>query len=300
MDLRQLRAFAKVYERRSFSRAGEDLFLSQPTISAHIATLENELRVPVFDRLGRGIMPTSAAEILYPHCLTVFAALEQAESEIRLLSNELSGKLKIGGSTIPANYFLPELISQFLQAHPGVSFSLEEGDSSDVIQGVANGQFCLGVVGAKEEIAELHFVPLFEDSLVVLASGMFFPGFKRKLSLEEVCFMPWVLRQPGSGTRLAMEMAFEIAGRDLRDLRVLSVVDSTEALFRFVRCGLGITVSSRLAARESLQREELVVLDVPELHFQRSFFVVYHQQRHQFPATRFFLDFLIKKAPFSL
>ena len=109
--------------------------------------------------------------------------------------------------------------------------------------------------------------------------------------------MPWVLRQPGSGTRRAMEKAFEAAKRAPRDLRVLSAVDSTDALLRFVRCGLGITVSSRLAARESLQREELVVLDVPELHFQRSFFVAYHQQRHQFPATRYFLEFLKKKAP---
>jgi len=299
MDIRQLKAFAKVYERKSFSRAAEDLFLSQPTISAHIATLESELKVPLFDRLSRGIMPTPAADILRAYCAQVFTAMEQAEAEIRLLSDQVAGRLVLGGSTIPANFFLPELVSQFLRLHPEVYFSLEEGDSRGVIQGVLNGQMSLGVVGAKEENPDLHFVPLFEDILVVLGSSGQFPGPERKFSLDDVCGMSWVLRQPGSGTRRAMEKAFEEAGRDYRQLRALSVVDSTEALLRFVRCGLGITVSSRLAARESLQRGELVILDVPELLFQRSFFVVSHRQRHQFPATRYFLDFLLEKASSS-
>lgn len=297
MDIRQLKAFARVYERRSFSRAGEDLFLSQPTISAHIATLESELKVPLFDRLGRGIMPTPAAEILYPNCLKVFSTLERAEAEIRLLSNEVAGSLLMGGSTIPANYFLPELISHFQRAHPAVSFSLEEGDSSDVIQGVLDGRLSLGVVGAKDDFPELHFTSMFEDSLVVLAGPSLLPDPKVRLTLKDVCGLPWVIRQPGSGTRRAMERAFEAAGLDFRSLRVLSMVDSTEALLRFVRCGYGVTVSSRLAARESLLRGELAVLDVPELHLQRTFYVVHHQQRHLFPATRYFLDFLIESAP---
>ncbi|HDQ39812.1 MAG TPA: LysR family transcriptional regulator [Desulfonatronum sp.] len=296
MDVRQLRAFAKVYERKSFSKAAEDLFLSQPTISAHIAALEGELKVPLFDRLGRGIMPTPAADVLYAYCSQVFRAMEEAEAEIRLLSNEVSGRLVLGGSTIPANYFLPDLVSRFLRNHPGVSFSLEESDSSGVIQGVLNGQLALGVVGAKEEHLELDYVPLFEDSLVVLASAEHVQDAGRRLSLDEACGLPWVVRQPGSGTRRAMEKAFEDAGRDHRRLRVASVVDSTEALLRFVRCGLGLTVSSRLAAGESLQRGELMILDVPELHLQRSFFAVFHRQRHQFPATRYFLEFLLEQA----
>ncbi len=296
MDIRQLRAFTRVYERKSFSKAAEDLYLSQPTVSAHIASLENRLKVTLFDRLGRGILSTAAADILYAHCRDIFASIEQSESEIRLLSNEISGTLLIGGSTIPANYFLPEWVSRFLGSHPDVAFSLEQGTTSDIIHGVLSGRLHLGVVGACEESQELKFSPLFDDALVVLAAPCFATKAEKIFSLDEICRMPWILRHPGSGTRLAMERALESAGCNLRCLHVKSVVDSTEALLRFVRCGLGVTVSSMLAARESLQRSELVVLNVPDLHFQRSFFVVHHRQRHQFPATRFFLEFLLNNA----
>lgn len=241
-------------------------------------------------------MSTPAAEVLYARCLEIFASLEQAASEIRLLSDEVAGSLVLGASTIPANYFLPDLISQFLRLHPDVAFSLEEGTTSQIIQAVLDGKLCLGVVGAKEELPELHFAPLFEDALVVLASPDKVPKAGCKLTLQEVCAMPWVLRHPGSGTRRAMEKAFEAAGSNPRSLKVASVVDSTEALLRFVRCGMGISVSSRLAAKESLQRHELAILDVPELHFHRSFFVVYHKQRHQFPATQYFLEFVMNAA----
>jgi DNA-binding transcriptional LysR family regulator len=292
MDIRQLKAFAKVYEHRSFSKAAEALFLSQPTISAHIGSLEQELGISFFDRLGRGNLPTQAADILYAHCKTIFTALDRAESEIRLLSNKVSGELTIGGSTIPANFLLPGLLSRFLHLHPDVSISLIQGDSMEIVQRVLRGDLALGVVGAKEDIPELEFQPLFEDSLVVLASSGFLKKISPPYTLKTICKLPWVVRQHGSGTRMAMENALERAGFKPRELQVLSVVDSTEALLRLIRCGLGISVTSRLAAEEYLQRGELVVLDIPELHFQRSFYVVYHPQRHQFPATRFFLEFI--------
>lgn len=292
MDMRQLRAFAKVYERRSFSRAAEDLALSQPTISAHVASLEQSIQVSLFDRLGRSILPTQAADILYGHCATVFASLDRAESEIRLLSNGVSGELKLGGSTIPANYLFPELLSRFLRRYPNVRISLTEGDSLDILDLISRGELCVGVVGAKDESSELAFQALVDDSLVVLAAPSFLSGRCLPLGVESIAKLPWVVRQPGSGTRLAVEQALEKAGCSPKELNVVSVVDGTEALLRFVRSGMGISVSSRLAAREYLERGELTVVSIPELHFERSFFVVYHPLRHQFPVVRYFLKFV--------
>jgi DNA-binding transcriptional LysR family regulator len=296
MDMRQLRAFAKVYERKSFSRAAEDLALSQPTISAHVATLEQAIKVSLFDRLGRCILPTQAADILYRHCASIFTSLDRAESEIRLLTNDVSGELKLGGSTIPANYLFPELLSRFLRRYPNVRISLAEGDSLDILDLISRGELCVGVVGAKDESSELEFQALVDDSLVVLAAPSFLSGRRPPFSVESIVKMPWVVRQPGSGTRLAVEQALEKAGCPPKELNVVSVVDGTEALLRFVRCGMGISVSSRLAAREYLQRGELTVVSIPELHFERSFFVVHHPLRHQFPVVRFFLRFITEAA----
>jgi LysR family transcriptional regulator, transcriptional activator of the cysJI operon len=98
MDLRRLEAFCKVYELKSFSKAGQDLYLSQPTISAHIAALEDELGVPLFDRVGRGILSTQAGDILHRHALNIFEAVAQAEAEIQLLMNKVGGDLELGGA----------------------------------------------------------------------------------------------------------------------------------------------------------------------------------------------------------
>ena len=296
MDIRQLRAFAKVYERRSFSRAAEDLSLSQPTISAHVASLEQAIQVSLFDRMGRCILPTQAADILYDHCTSVFASLGRAESEIRLLSNDVTGELKLGGSTIPANYLFPDLLSRFLQRYPNVRISLVEGDSLDILDLISRGDLSVGVVGARDESSELEFHTLVDDSLVVLASPSFLSGHRAPINMQSISKMPWIVRQPGSGTRLAVEQALEKAGCSPKELNVVSVVDGTEALLRFVRCGMGISVSSRLAAREFLQRGELSIVRVPELHFERSFFVVHHPMRHQFPVERFFLKFITETA----
>lgn len=292
MDIRQLRAFAKVYERKSFSRAAEDLLLSQPTVSAHIASLEQFMHVTLFDRLGRSILPTQAAEILYNHSVAVFASLDRAESEIRLLSNEVYGELTLGGSTIPSNYLFPDLLSGFLRRYPNVRISLTQGDSMNILERVQSGELLVGVVGAKSATMDLVYQPLVEDSLVVLAAPGSVSCTDSPMQIDSLRKMKWVMRQPGSGTRLAVERALDRAGLPLKELNVVCVVDGTEAQLRFVRSGLGVTVSSRLAAREYLSHNELVVLDIPELYFERSFFVVSHPSRHQFPVVRYFLQYL--------
>ncbi|SDB22046.1 DNA-binding transcriptional regulator, LysR family [Desulfonatronum thiosulfatophilum] len=251
------------------------------------------MEVSFFDRLGRGIQPTQAADVLYRHCKTIFDALDQAETEIRLLSNKVSGELVLGGSTIPANYLIPSLLNSFLLRYPDVSISLIQGDSREIVNQILLGNISIGIVGARENVPELEFVALFDDSLIVLAAPDFLRAYAPPFTLDCITRMPWIVRQPGSGTQLATESALQAAGFSPRMLRVLSVVDSTEALLRFVRCGLGIAVSSKLAARDYIQRGELVALDVPELQFHRSFYVVHNPQRHQFPVIRFFLNYLI-------
>jgi len=292
LDLRRLEAFSKVYELRSFSRAGEVLFLSQPTISAHIASLEKELKVQLFDRLGRSILPTAAGDILYTHVLEAFRSLESATAEIQLLQERVCGSLVVGGSTIPAHYLLPSVLAVFLKRHPEVTVQVSVGDSEAIVRDILEGRLMVAVVGGIfEESQDLVFTPILQDELVVIAPpNLEAPNFG--LALDTLSSYSWVMREHGSGTRMALERGLAAGGVDIRELKTAVVVESTQAVLRCVKAGIGISVTSRLAAQEELDRGALQVLDCPCLPMQRFFYCVHFKRRQLFPAVRLFIDFL--------
>ncbi|GAB6038941.1 selenium metabolism-associated LysR family transcriptional regulator [Fundidesulfovibrio butyratiphilus] len=298
MDIRRLEAFTKVYELGSFSKAGQELLLSQPTISAHVISLEQELGVQLFDRLGRSILATQAGEILYRHTQEAFTALEQARSEINLLLERVAGELIIGASTIPATYLLPALIGQFLRKHKEVRLQLRGGDSQEILTAVLSGQIAMGVVGAVNEEPELLFQKFAQDRLQIVASPAFAVKVRESASssgplpLEHIVKWPWVMREPGSGTRKAFESALTGAGFDIRRLNVCVQAQTPETLLHCVAHGVGLCSISSFAAEQSLRDGDLVSLDVEGLDIVRNFYAVRHAKRHVFPVLRYFLDHL--------
>ncbi|GFK95658.1 HTH-type transcriptional regulator CysL [Fundidesulfovibrio magnetotacticus] len=298
MDIRRLEAFRKVYELGSFSKAGQGLFLSQPTISAHVLSLEQELGTQLFDRLGRTILPTQAGEILYRHVLQVFSALETARAEVELLQQKVAGELLIGGSTIPATYLLPERLAEFSRRYPDVRVRLTVGDSQDIIGAVARGELALGVVGLAVSDPELVFTPFIEDELSVLGSRKL-PGLQAlcdggtpSIAVEDLRNWPWVMREHGSGTRKAFELALGAAGQDIRTLNTVIEARSHEAVVQCALHGLGLCVSSKLAVAPCMAKGNLIQVSVSGLTMQRSFHMVRHAKRHVFPAMRYFMDYL--------
>ncbi|MCK9239764.1 selenium metabolism-associated LysR family transcriptional regulator [Desulfocurvus sp.] len=299
MDIRRLEAFAKVYEMRSFSKAGQELYLSQPTISAHVSALEAELEVRLFDRLGRSILPTQAAEVLYRHAQDIFARVASARAEIQLLQERVAGDLAVGGSTIPAHYVLPTLLARFVRQHPEVRVELRGGDSQSVVRRLLEGEELVALVGAAGDHPDLVFEPILRDELVVLGpvEGPAAPG--PECSPQELAALPWVVREPGSGTRRAFEQSLARAGQDPRGLKTALTVESTQAALACVRAGLGLTATSRLAARPLLEAGQVREVRVPGLDMQRNFYLVYHARRHQFPVMRYFIEFLRRECSLS-
>jgi DNA-binding transcriptional LysR family regulator len=298
MDIRRLEAFRKVYELGSFSKAGQDLFLSQPTISAHVLSLEQELGTQLFDRLGRTILPTQAGEILYRHSLQVFASLENATAEITLLQKRVAGELALGGSTIPATYLLPARLAEFSDRYPDVRVRLTVGDSQEIITAVQEGRLSLGVVGAQVNDPDLVFTTLLQDELVVVASrklrGMqaLLDQDSPAIPAENLHQWPWVLREQGSGTRKAFEQGLAVMGLDIRGLRVAIEARSQEAVVQCALHGLGLCVTSMLAVAPCLNKGDLIPVTVPGLSMPRCFYVVHHAKRHVYPAMRYFIEFL--------
>lgn len=290
LDHRRLEAFCRVYELSSFSKAGKALYLSQPTISAHISSLESELGVRLFDRLRREVHPTAAGEILYGHATQAFRHLEDARQEIRLLSDEVGGELAIGASTIPAHYLLPGVLSDFAKRYPNVELKLKVGDSDSTARGVVLGELHVAVVGARCQEPDLVHKSVLTDEVILVGAPSL--ALDKDYSPDELCALPWVMREQGSGTRKTLEQGLNRLGLKTESLNVVLYVDTTQAVISCLRSGLGVSVTSRLAVQDMLEQGELRELNAPELSLKREFYSLHHAKRYMFPAARFFLDLL--------
>jgi len=293
MDVRKLEAFCKVYELQNFSKAGEAMFLSQPTISSHVANLEAELGVKLFDRLGRKVTPTQAGDVLYRSAVSIFENLKQAKASIEMLRDKVVGELQVGCSTIPSHNIMPTLLADFSQRYPQVSFVVHTSDSSEVIKKVAAGDWPVGIVGQKPDVEGLTAEMLLEDESVVVAASdsSWLPKFDEPVSMDQLIKLPWVMREKGSGTRRVLEAALSNAGYSLRNLNVRCWVDGTCETLAHTLSGVGVSITSFLACQGFIQSGQMTRLDVPELEGRRNFYLIYHGGRHMFPVLKAFIDF---------
>ena len=307
-DFRKIEAFCKVYEQGSFSKAGEALFLSQPTVSAHIIALEKELEVRLLDRMGRIVLPTPAGEVLYRYAKQAFDRLEAAKAEINAIASEVTGELLIGSSNIPAHHVLPKVITRFLHKHPKVRPNLVVASSEVICRLVFEGEIMAGIVGvASVQESDLTLSPLLEDDIIIIApphmeglpddladrsSGASLPT----LSFEEACALPWILRESRSTTRHAFEDAMRKAGHTPRLLRPRLVVDSAHAVVQYVEAGLGVAAAARLTVEDALERGSLRAFAIEGVHATRRFSCLLNTRRVPFPAATVFLEFLQAEA----
>jgi DNA-binding transcriptional LysR family regulator len=296
MDLRRLQVFAKVYECKSFSRAADDVLLSQPTVSGHIKSLEEEIGVPLFDRLGREILPTRAAELLYDYAVRILEMVEEAGAAVDAFLGRLRGSLVVGGSTIPAHYVLPEMVGRFRLLHPEVRVTVEVGDTGEIAQAVLSGKLEAGLVGAAPKDERLAATPIMDDT-VCLAAWPDHPLAGRKVSLAEIAATPIVLREAGSGTRTFFENAISKAGLSLSDLMVGAQMGSSLAVLMAVRSQVGVGFISRRALMDDLAAGRLVELDVEGLDLKRQFYLITRRERTHSPAAKAFIGLCLAESP---
>ena len=289
MDLRHLEIFLAVFETCSFSKAAKILSLTQPTISSHIKTLENDLETRLFDRLGREIAPTKAGRLLYRYAKEIERLKMEATEAVGQSSGRLKGRLDVGGSTIPGEYLLPPVIGRFRSLHPDVTITLRIGDSEGVARMVAEGVAEVGVVGARPKESRIESTTLSSDELILVAPPSY--GADR-ISCGELKKVPLVFREEGSGSRTALQKALGRMGIDADDLHIVAEMGSTEAVKQAVKSGLGLSVVSRLAVREELGNGSLKEIDMEGLPVSRSLYIITNRLRAKSLVCRTFLRFL--------
>lgn len=300
MDLRALEVFCKIMELRSFSRAAEAVLLTQPTVSGHIKTLEEELGLRLFDRAGKSVTPTRAGELLHGYARRILALREEAQQAISEHKGGLKGHLAVGGSNIPGAYILPPLLAAFKRDHPEVTIGLHISGSRDIVRSVIEGAAEVGMVGARFEEGRVQYEPFAQDELV-LAVAAGHPWARRStVRLTELAGQVFVMRERGSGTRKVMEEVFASHDLDPGDLRVALEVTGNEAVRQAVKAGAGVTVISRRAIEDDVRCKILVALRLQGLRLVRDVFLVTHKSRSRSPLGKTFLSFLQQSASPSL
>ncbi len=292
MDVHQLRVFVSVFKNRSFSKASEELYLTQPTISNHIKTLEEELGCQLFDRLGRTIIPTKEAEVLYGRALEIIEKARSIKELIGHMKKEISGELVIGASTIPGTYLLPSIMAGFVGKYPSVSFQILISDSREIVEKISRHELLMGIVGARLANSQIAYTPFLEDELIAVSS----PSFIKhgQMTLKELMNLPVLLREQGSGTRRETEKILEDKGISLDSIKIAGIFGSTDAIKQAVKAGLGISILSRLSVKDELRYGILKEIRLSDTHMKRRFYIVTHKKRTLPEAYNLFLEHISK------
>jgi len=296
VDLRQLEIFVKVAELGSFSRAAQSLFLTQPTVSEHIRTLEDELGVRLLDRLGRGAVVTKGGALLLGYAQRMLALSREARQAMESFQGRMSGDLLVGASTIPGEYILPALIGRFKEKFPDIAITLLIGGSQAVTEWVLEGRAEIGVVGARSGHRAIEYRELLPDDIVLIV-GATHPWQGRPLvTLDELRAEPLLLREQGSGTRAALESALAAAGTDIGAFRVVGEMGSTQAIKQAVKAGVGVSLVSRRAVEEECRAGSVWCLRVQDLKISRAFYLATHRERSRSPLAEAFRAFVETEA----
>jgi len=292
VELPHLSTFIRAAEQASFTAAASQLGITQAAVSQRIAVLEKELRVSLFNRQAGRIALTEAGQRLYEYARQILDLHEQARTSLGGSHPPISGDLPIAASSVPGEYFLPPLLSAFQAEYPQVHVRATVSDSGLVLKDIEKGRATLGLVGQKTENPNLEYRTIGSDCLVLIVHSRHPSVGRKTVSLTALKGERLIIREPGSGSRCALEQGLARAGSSLAALNVTLELGSNAAIKDAVRRGLGVAFLSQLAVQKELGSEELQTVAVKGLDLTRHFYVVFHRRRPLPPAAAVFLHFL--------
>ena len=294
MDFRQLESFISASNHKSFTAAADELFLSQPTISAHIRTLENELRTQLIRRTTKNFELTADGERLYDYATSLLHLKNKVLTEFTDLHKKT---LYIGASSIPGKYVLPQFLPGFHQEFPDIQFEIFHDDSVDVISKVIDSSYDLGFVGTKGD-SECSYLPIARDELIFATPNT--PYYRNlienNVSLEKLIQEPIVLRAGESGTKREAERWLSELGFSLTDLNVVASISDAEMLCNAIAKGLGISIISKRMAEYPNFNKELLLYTPDGMRVTRNLYMVYVENRWLPDAVRDFIAYVRKEA----
>lgn len=292
ITLRQLKVFEAVARLASYTRAAEELHLTQPAVSMQIKQLEGSAGLPLFEQLGKKIYLTEAGRELYHYSRAISQQLDEADRVMAEMKGMRRGRLAVAVAST-ANYFAARLLAVFNQRHADATIILEVTNREGLLQHLDANDIDLAIMGRPPEKLDLVAEPFMENPLVIIASPSHPLARMKKIPLARIQQETFVVREQGSGTRIAMERFFAEQGVQLSTGMEMS---SNEAIKQAVQAGLGLGIVSIHTLELELETRRLQVLDVESFPILRHWYVVHRQGKRLSPVAQIFKEFVIKEA----
>ena len=287
MEVRSLEVFLSVAKHLNFTRAGEEVNLSQPSVSVRIRQLESELGVKLFEQVGKRVGLTEAGSLLIPHAHRVIAAIHDAKQTIDELQGLERGSLRIGASTTPGMYLIPKTIAKFKARYPKIEIQLGIKDTRQVEDGVARNEFDFGFVGGHLAGDEVDVRPWLTDQLVLIVGPAHALARKKTAKLEDLRKEKFILREPGSATRATVINHLQ---RSNLSVQPIMEMENPESVKKAVQNGLGIAFISKFAVETELKAKTLAAVLVRGLDIRRELKIVHRTDKHLSRAAQTFIE----------
>ena len=290
MDFKQIEAFINVVRYKSFSKAADATFFTQPTISTHISNLEKELGIKLLDRKGRTVEMTPQGSIFYKYAVEMVNARSQA---IDALGNNLDlveGILELQTSSIPGLVFLPEKLSGFRKMYNNTRFYVALSDTDTVVDNIINRRGEIGFIGVNPSNPSIESHRIFTDKVVLLAPKSY--GLKGSITLREAVRYPFIWRETGSATRKSFEDAALKLGFDKSSFDIAATFNDFDAILRSIEEGLGVSIISSKTA-EIMDNEKLQIVEISDFDKEREFYMITLKNSSLSPVGQAFKEYVI-------
>ena len=289
--LHQLKVFEEVARSGSFTKAAEEMFLSQPTVSQQIKQLTKAAGIPLFEQIGKRIYLTDAGKEVLSVCKDISEKMSQLEMTLADLKGLKQGNLRLAVITT-AKYFVPRLLGQFRHRYPGIKIALQVTNRKQVLDRLSENVDDLYILGQPPEGLDINLRPILENALVAIAPSDHPLAGEKNITLQRFAQEPFIIREAGSGTRMAVEQFFT---ENRVEINVEMEIGSNEAIKHAIVGGLGVSVLSRHVLALEGTKGPLTILDVEGFPIQRHWYIVYPSTKQLSVVASTFLEYLLNE-----
>jgi DNA-binding transcriptional LysR family regulator len=290
MDFRD-QVFLTVAENLNFSKAAEELFISQPAVTKHIKELESKLNITLFERKGNRIYLTKAGKLNYEYLKKIKQQYTELEFELGRLNDAFKGILRIGASSTISQYLIPETLAAFYKRYPKIDLLLLSGNSSEIQQKLLDNEIDIALIEGSSSIQDLRYTDFLDDEIVIVTGNNSVYAKRKHLSIPDLENIPMVLRERGSGTLEVIRKSLQENNINLENLNIVIHLGSTEAIKNFLVNFDGIALISEKCISKELELKQIIKLNVTRLKIDRKFRIALRQGNPSYCA-QLFMNFI--------